>query len=186
MPPPVQIAYTPLQHPVVGEVGWTGGEYSKEVLPKGWNGNHARSLDCDILVERNVEVVVRDGCRLYYDVYRPATSDDEPVPIIVCWSPFGKSSSGLRVLAHLPWGLGIPRDTLSGLERFEGPDPAEFVPRGYAVVNVDARGSGNSDGDVVIMGQQVSIVQVFWTSKHVSAFPRRAILTRFTLRRLVE
>jgi len=27
-------------------------------------------------------------------------------------------------------------------------DPAEWVPRGYAIVNVDPRGVGDSDGDV--------------------------------------
>lgn len=43
---------------------------------------------------------------------------------------------------------------LSGLEKFEGPDPAEFVPKGFAIVNVDARGSGDSDGSVTIMGTQ--------------------------------
>jgi len=160
MPPPVQIAYTPLLPPVIGEVGWQGGDYSKDTLPKGWRQSEdgqaaSRALSCDILVERNFKVLVRDGCRLYCDIYRPADSDNVPVPIIVTWSPFGKSSSGRSVLPHLPWGVGVPTDALSGLERFEGPDPAEFVPRGYAVVNVDARGAGNSDGDVVIMGAQV-------------------------------
>jgi predicted acyl esterase len=48
----------------------------------------------------------------------------------------------------------VPKGALSGLERFEGPDPAEYVPRGFAVVNVDARGSGNSDGSIAIMGAQ--------------------------------
>ena len=58
------------------------------------------------------------------------------------------------MLKNLPWGLGIPNGTLSGLEKFEGPDPAVLVPRGFAVVNVDARGSGDSDGMVSIMGTQ--------------------------------
>jgi predicted acyl esterase len=50
--------------------------------------------------------------------------------------------------------LGIPSGVLSGLEKFEGPDPAEFVVRGFAIVNVDARGSGDSDGSVAIMRTQ--------------------------------
>jgi putative CocE/NonD family hydrolase len=58
------------------------------------------------------------------------------------------------MLKHLPWGLGIPNGTVSGLEKFEGPDPAVLVPRGFAVVNVDARGAGDSDGTVAIMGTQ--------------------------------
>lgn len=58
------------------------------------------------------------------------------------------------MLKFLPWGLGIPNGVLSGLEKFEGPDPAEFCSRGFAVVNVDSRGCGHSDGIVAIMGSQ--------------------------------
>jgi predicted acyl esterase len=56
------------------------------------------------------------------------------------------------MLKNLPWSLGIPNGVLSGLEKFGGPDPATFVPRGFAIINVDARGSGDSDGSVAIMG----------------------------------
>uniref|UniRef100_L2FYX2 X-pro dipeptidyl-peptidase c-terminal non-catalytic domain-containing protein n=1 Tax=Colletotrichum fructicola (strain Nara gc5) TaxID=1213859 RepID=L2FYX2_COLFN len=45
-----------------------------------------------------------------------------------------------------PWSLGIPAGTLSGLEKFEAPDPADWVPRGYAIVNVDSRGAFDSGG----------------------------------------
>lgn len=34
-------------------------------------------------------------------------------------------------------------------------DPGRFCPRGYAVVNVDIRGSNNSDGKIHIMGEQM-------------------------------
>lgn len=47
------------------------------------------------------------------------------------------------------------RDSLSGLENFEGLDPAEWCQRGYAIVNIDARGSYYSDGDLFIHGNQV-------------------------------
>lgn len=57
-------------------------------------------------------------------------------------------------LLQVKWGCGVPKGALSGLERFEGPDPAEYCPRGFAVVNVDARGAGDSDGSIVIMGKQ--------------------------------
>lgn len=80
------------------------------------------------------------------------------MPIIIAWSPFGKKYNGLSFLPHTPWNIGVPDGTLSGLERFEGPDPAVFVNKGFAVVNVDARGAGQSDGDVAIMGKQVSNV----------------------------
>ncbi|KAF7590665.1 hypothetical protein BBP40_002557 [Aspergillus hancockii] len=77
-----------------------------------------------------------------------------PVSAILAWSPFGKRFNGLTVLQSLPWGLGIPKGVLSGLGKFEGPDPVEFVPRGFAIINVDARSSGDSDGTVGIMGTQ--------------------------------
>lgn len=56
------------------------------------------------------------------------------------------------LIIFLPWHLGVPDGVLSGLEKFEGPDPAEFIPRGFAIVNVDARGAGDSEGGVAIMG----------------------------------
>lgn len=37
---------------------------------------------------------------------------------------------------------GVRQHELSGLEKFEGIDPARWVPRDFAVVHVDSRGSG--------------------------------------------
>lgn len=54
----------------------------------------------------------------------------------------------------LPFRVGIPRSATSGLEKWEAPDPAEWCSRGYAVVNVDARGSFMSEGDYFIYGTQ--------------------------------
>lgn len=53
-----------------------------------------------------------------------------------------------------PWNLGIKSGTLSGLEKFEAPDPADWVPRGYAIVNIDIRGTGDSEGTMVVLGSQ--------------------------------
>lgn len=55
------------------------------------------------------------------------------------------TAEGIR-LTDMPGGMGIQKANLSGYEKFEGPDPAEWVPRGYAVVNVDSRGSWDSQG----------------------------------------
>jgi predicted acyl esterase len=153
MPPPVQIANLPITAPKVGENGYQGFQPGKEeVLPEGWNGFNSRALSCDILVQHDVGIRVRDGCTLYCDIYRPPGADK--VPAIVCWSPFGKKFNGIGMMKNVMWGCGVPDGCLSGLERFEGVDPAEFVPRGFAVVNVDARGAGDSDGSIVIMGTQ--------------------------------
>lgn len=52
--------------------------------------------------------------------------------------------------------VGVARDELSGLESFEGLDPAEWCARGYAICNVDARGAYESQGDIYVHGAQVS------------------------------
>ena len=54
----------------------------------------------------------------------------------------------MQFLDNAPFRQGIPQSRLSGFQDFEGPDPAEWVPRGYAIVNVDARGIFDSQGDV--------------------------------------
>jgi uncharacterized protein len=48
----------------------------------------------------------------------------------------------------VPAHIGISTDWLSDYEKFEGPDLADWVARGYAAVNIDARGSWDSEGDL--------------------------------------
>jgi predicted acyl esterase len=93
-----------------------------------------------ILMERDVAVPMRDGIILYTDIYRP--EDAIKIPAIVAWSPYGKSVS------YLGGGLipGVP--PVSPMTKFEGPDPAYWCKYGYAVINIDARGVGNSEGDM--------------------------------------
>ncbi|KAH6687382.1 X-Pro dipeptidyl-peptidase C-terminal non-catalytic domain-containing protein [Plectosphaerella plurivora] len=173
-----QVLTEPLLPPTVGQVGYTGLNPHTEVLPAGWvHPNHpkARALTCDILVEHDVAVTMRDGARLYADIYRPANSPEgqasPPVPAVICWSPFGKKANGIEVLRYTtPWNLGLPDDTLSGLEKFEAPDPAEWVPRGYAIVNIDNRGCGDSEGIMACHGFQESY-DGHDTVEHIAALP---------------
>ncbi|GKZ34715.1 hypothetical protein AbraIFM66950_005070 [Aspergillus brasiliensis] len=62
------------------------------------------------------------------------------------WSPYGKSGSGHLNLSRFPLRVGVAESRLSGYESFGGPDPVEWVPRGYAVVDVDIRGAMDSGG----------------------------------------
>ncbi|KAH7309981.1 Alpha/Beta hydrolase protein [Rhexocercosporidium sp. MPI-PUGE-AT-0058] len=153
MPPPVQVALQPIDKPSIGRNNYQGFNPHEEVLPKGWNGYNSRPLSCNIRVSHDVAIKVRDGATLYCDIYLPA-DENHPVPAIVAWSPYGKKFNGISMLKHLPWGLGIPNGVLSGLEKFEGPDPAVFCAKGYAVVHVDSRGCGDSEGTIAIMGSQ--------------------------------
>ncbi|KAI0593675.1 Alpha/Beta hydrolase protein [Biscogniauxia sp. FL1348] len=96
--------------------------------------------------EKNLPFPMRDGVIVRADVFRPV--QHECVPAIINWGPFGKTGSSPLNLAGTALNAGLPESKLSGYESFEGLDPAEWVPRGYAVVNADARGAGDSEGDL--------------------------------------
>ncbi|KAK1688983.1 Alpha/Beta hydrolase protein [Colletotrichum godetiae] len=157
--PSLEVPIEPLSAPIVGRDGYVGLNPHTETLPAGWKYPHpdARPLPSAILIEHDVAIKVRDGTTLYADVLRPPNTTNK-VPALICWSPFGKKFNGLASLGYMtPWNLGIPSNTLSGLEKFEAPDPADWVPRGYAIVNIDTRGafdSGGSETPMVIMGAQ--------------------------------
>ncbi|TKX19246.1 X-Pro dipeptidyl-peptidase-like protein 2 [Elsinoe australis] len=154
MPPPQQHAYKRIQEPKIGENGYVGFQPGKsEVLKAGSKPFDAKALKSDIRIDHDMEITVRDGCRLYVDVYRPADST-EKVPAVLSWSPYGKKYSALDMLPICWNSCCVPRSDLSGLEKFEGLDPADWCPKGYAVVSVDQRGAGHSDGQICIMGTQ--------------------------------
>lgn len=65
--------------------------------------------------------------------------------------------TGFQSLDTVPFRTGVPKSWTSDLEKFEAPDPAEWCPRGYAIVNVDPRGVGDSEGDIFTIGSQVTL-----------------------------
>lgn len=144
-----------LPAPTLGEGGYQPLHPRSETLPKGWQKTpSSKRLQSEILIEHDVAIAVRDGSKLYADIYR-STENSDRVPAILCWSPFGKKFNGIDSLGLMvPYNLGIPEDALSGLEKFEAPDPADWVPRGYAIVNIDSRGAFDSEGTMAIMGTQ--------------------------------
>ncbi|XP_014550244.1 hypothetical protein COCVIDRAFT_115999 [Bipolaris victoriae FI3] len=107
-----------------------------------------------MIYEKDQEIALRDGVKIFADVFRPIDSDTKPVPAILPWSIYGKTGTGLQSLDKVPWRVGIPRSWTSGLEKWEAPDPAEWIQRGYAVVNTDARGTFQSEGDMPVYGTQ--------------------------------
>ena len=141
------------EHPRFNYQGFNPGQV---VLEEG----HAKAEGCrpfpvKSILDRDTAIPMRDGVRLYADIFRPANSDQEPVPAILPWSPYGKSGAGPKGYAVMaPFAAGIPKGKLSGYEKFEAPDPAEWCGRGYAVVNIDARGAGNSEGVIAAFGNQ--------------------------------
>ena len=122
-------------------------EPGTRILPAGFQVEpRFLKLPVDIVLEKDVAVTLRDGVTIYVDVLRPAGSDK--VPVIVAWSPYGKSRGSAPRYMDLFALLGMDPSTVSGLMKFEGPDPAFWCARGYAVCNPDPRGSFNSEGDI--------------------------------------
>ncbi|KAM0308612.1 hypothetical protein ACHAO8_009847 [Botrytis cinerea] len=127
----------------------------KRILEKGWTqAAGTRPLPIDLIWEKDVPIKLRDGVILYGDVFRALENDNSRQPALLPWSPYGKTGSGHFLLNMFPSRVGIPLAATSGLEKFEGPDPAEWCKRGYVVVNVDARGAFNSQGDIQVFGTQ--------------------------------
>lgn len=114
-----------------------------------------QAFPLDVIMEEDRTVVMRDGIKIFTNVYRPKCFSK--VPAILAWSPYGKSgadtcSQNYDMMG--PFRMGIPYEKLSGYEKFEGPNPADWCERGYAVVDPDARGAMNSEGNLHFWGPQ--------------------------------
>jgi predicted acyl esterase len=106
------------------------------------------SIEGGIREDRDLAVVLRDGTTIYVDAYRPSAI--ERVPALIAWSPYGKRA-GYAGQNAVP---GVPAGTYSAATKEEGPDPVYWCHHGYAIVNPDARGAGNSEGDIEACGTQ--------------------------------
>jgi predicted acyl esterase len=131
----------------------SGFDPGTRTLAAGWQiAPPFRSLPVDIVLEKDVAVPMRDGVTIYVDVLRPAGA--EKVPVIVAWSPYGKGQGTSPSVLGIFGMVGLDNAIVSGLEKFEGPDPAYWCAQGYAICNPDIRGVGNSDGDSVLWDRQ--------------------------------
>ncbi|CAM3184958.1 Xaa-Pro dipeptidyl-peptidase C-terminal domain-containing protein [Deinococcus saxicola] len=111
-----------------------------------------RAIQVDIVFEKDVAVTLRDGVTIHVDVFRPAGS--EKAPVIVAWSPYGKGQGTSRSVMGIFGLVGLDNAVVSGLAKFEGPDPAYWCAHGYAVCNPDIRGVAHSEGDSVLWDRQ--------------------------------
>ena len=105
--------------------------------------DYRRVEERGLVIERNLSVPLRDGTRIYVDVYRPA---DRPadLPLLLGWSPYGKHN----LSNHVFWpASGVNPEWLSNLTAFEAPDPLFWAGHGYAVAYADPRGAWLSGGD---------------------------------------
>lgn len=139
---------------------YSGGEVRvllrKAVPPEATKGRFpplmpGTSVVDGIVIERDVAIKLRDGVTIYADIYRP--DGQTAIPAIVAWSPYGKRV-GYAISEGVPSIPGVPLGTLSAGTKTEGPDPYFWVRQGYAVVNPDARGAGQSEGVIQYWSRQ--------------------------------
>lgn len=111
---------------------------------------HTYQAGPGIICEQDQAITLRDGTVIYADIYRPSNTT-EKIPCIVSWGIFGKRPAE----GQDEWKLmGVPPKTVSEMAKFESADPGYWCRYGYAVANVDARGIGNSQGNVNLWGTQ--------------------------------
>ena len=108
----------------------------------GWQVSPAdyvasRQPDYSVVSPQSCYVAMRDGCRLAVDFYIPQANSPEAVrprfPTIMLFTPY------YRRFKLRPGGSGEVNPNTGKFRDF-------FVPRGYAVVVVDVRGTGASFG----------------------------------------
>ena len=121
----------------------------------------ALALPADLILHESVQMTLQDGVNLYSDIFLPSGFDNiesyfeeaDRIPAIIAWSPYGKQQ-GTTLLDDFPMRMGVSKQDLSGLQKWEGPDPARWCADGYAIINPDIRGAYTSDGDCLVMGRQ--------------------------------
>ncbi|WP_039940116.1 CocE/NonD family hydrolase [Streptomyces himastatinicus] len=83
------------------------------------------NLPCETKEEDHVTIPMSDGTRLSARIWRPTSSDGEPVPAVLEYIPYRKRDlTSVRDSVHHPYIAG----------------------HGYACVRVDLRGTGESEG----------------------------------------
>ncbi len=104
---------------------------------------HGHDPKAEILFERDVEAEMRDGITLMTNVFRP--TGPGKFPAIICMAPYGKDSMPPDQQFLRIKNVGVlPFSELTG---WETPDPAFWVPHGYAFINIDCRGTNHSGGN---------------------------------------
>jgi predicted acyl esterase len=99
--------------------------------------NVSQPRDWKLIVEKDVQIPLRDGTILYGDILRPDCGS-ERVPVIMNIGPYMKDK------------LWVPPPDLeekaNPYMNWETGNPMWWCPRGYAMFRVDSRGSGKSPG----------------------------------------
>lgn len=110
--------------------------------------------------QTDVPVRLRDGTVLRFNLFRPA-GEYGPLPVILSAHPYGKDAVPSRKRRGR-WSLNPQFRIMNQPEPFrisdqtswEAPDPVWWAQQGYAVVNLDTRGGGDSEGRGALFSDQ--------------------------------
>src|SRR5688500_10638482 len=98
----------------------------------------SRPRKYELIVEKDVQIPLRDGTLLYGDIFRPDGGRGEKFPVIMTIGPYMKDK------------LWVPPPDLeekpNPYMNWECVNPLWWCPRGYGLLRVDTRGSGKSPG----------------------------------------
>ncbi|WP_188681257.1 CocE/NonD family hydrolase [Subtercola lobariae] len=108
-------------------------------------------MAADVKKDEDVPVKMRDGVTLRLNLFRPAGTDG-PLPVLLSAHPYGKDSVAKKKrgkwslnpqfrIMNQPAPLRISNQT-----SWEAPDPVWWAQQGFAVINLDTRGGGHSEG----------------------------------------
>jgi uncharacterized protein len=133
----------------------------------------------NIICMQDVACKMRDGVTIYCDIYRPDCG--EQIPVIISWGFFGKRpGEGMD-----DWKImGVPHGVISKMSKHESADPAFWCRHGYAIANVDIRGSGHSEGNLHLFGTRDAfdgydfiewIAGQFWCNGKVAIYGNSAL-----------
>lgn len=109
-------------------------------------GHEIRVLeDGRTVLEKDVAITMRDGVKLYANVFRPAENVTATSPTLVFFAPFGKHGAVPRERFS---NMGVDFSKLSAYAYWELPDPLLWVGQwNYSFALVDPRGTWWSEGD---------------------------------------
>jgi len=116
-------------------------------------------MPADVRKDEDVPVRMRDGVTLRLNLFRPANAEG-PLPVLLSAHPYRKDS--MPRFKRGKWSLSFQFRIMnqpaplriSDQTSWEAPDPAWWAQQGYAVINLDTRGGGHSEGRGDLLSDQ--------------------------------
>lgn len=108
-------------------------------------------MGADVRKDTDIAVRMPDGVALRLNLFRPADATG-PLPVLLSAHPYGKDAvpkrKGRRWTLNPQFRVMYQSAPLriSDQTSWEAPDPVWWAQHGYAVVNLDTRGGGRSEG----------------------------------------